>query len=279
MKNLSKVSALAIIAALAASGATGAFAAEVKTDNSVNVTHETKADPEARGAMRDVQNGLANADRNMRETADDIRAFVLGDKPGDDMKPVTISRKTTVEGLLKQDIIGSDGKKIATVKDIVVDKNGKAQYVVVSDGGVLGIGNKLAAFDYGRVVAQQKDGDVVMSLSQDMIDRAKEFSYDADDAGKDKIIPADSVSVNDILDGHILDSRGEKVADIDNLTIENGNAARLVVSFNKTFGLGGDLAALEYGSLKPVVNDGEVNFQLTGEQTESFRAFKKSASN
>src|SRR5690606_18333733 len=133
------------------------------------------------------------------------------------------------------------GAKIATVKDIILDKNGKAVLVIVSDGGVLGIGDKVAAFNYSKVVAQKPDGNVVMSLSQDMVNHAKDFSYDQKDWAKAKVIPQGSLSVNSLLEGNMLNSKGEKVADIENIYLRNSDASQIIVGFNKTLGVGGDI--------------------------------------
>lgn len=264
MKITSLASVLAVIM-----GITNAYAGDtVAKDGSTD--HVQTQD---KGIVADVKSGLRKADHAIRNKAEDIKAFFVGDETGGDMDPIVISKSTTAHGMIGQPVLNPQGREIAELKDIILDKDGDAILAVVSDGGVLGIGNKLAAFDYGRVVAQHKDGKVVMALSQDMIDKAADFSYDRDDREKAKVIPADSYSVNDILDGELLDSRGKDAGAIENISFENGHADRVIVGFDKVMGMGGKLAALNYSTLKKVRATGEVNLQMNDGQSDQFANF------
>jgi sporulation protein YlmC with PRC-barrel domain len=231
------------------------------------------------GMMSDIKSGLRSADESMRETAEDIKVYFMGKNPDDKIEPVYIRRNTTAHGLIGQTIVTKQGAKIATVKDIIVDKNGKASMLVVSDAGLLGIGNKVAAFDYNRVIAQKPDGKVVMTLSQDMIDRAADFSYDQEDWAKAKIIPTGSMSVIELLDGNVLDNNDKEVAEVENVYIRNADVSQIIVRFNESFGMGGDLAALNYDNLMIVKEGKKVDFKLTPNQSDQFKNFKKSVAN
>jgi sporulation protein YlmC with PRC-barrel domain len=109
-----------------------------------------------------------------------------------------------------------------------------------------------------------------------MIDRAAEFSYDEDDKNA-KIIPAGSVSLNDVLDGNLLDSKGKKVGTIENVSFENGRAHRIIVGFNKTLGMGGDVAALNYSSLEKLEKMSSVDAKMNASQSAQFASFGKSS--
>ena len=225
-------------------------------------------------ATREVKENLEQASDKMRDTADDIKAvFVDEDKTA--KKPVAISMHTTAEGMIGEPILNPKGEKIAKLKDIIINADGKATHVVVSDGGLMGIDDKLAAFDYDKVVTQQADGKIVMALSQDMIDKAADFSYDKDDAAKAKVIPAGSYSLNDVLDGELLDSAGKKAASIDNVLIDNGRADRVIVKFNKKLGMGGDVAAVSFAGLTKNEKSGEVDLQMSARQSAQFAQLEK----
>jgi sporulation protein YlmC with PRC-barrel domain len=213
------------------------------------------------------------------DAADDIRAFFIGKNPDDKLEPVLIHRSLTAHGLIGETIVNIKGEKVATVKDIIVDKDGKAALVVVSDGGLLGIGSKVAAFDYNKVVGQKADGKVVMTLSQYMVDHASDFSYDQRDWAKAKVIPTGSISVNQLLEGGVLDDNGTQVADIENVYFRNADVSQIIVGFDKKFGMGGDLAALDYNDLQMVKKDQSLDFKLTANQAEQFKSFKKSVAN
>lgn len=237
------------------------------------------SDTKDNSVLNNVKSGLDKADHKMRDTADDIKAFFMSKNVEHKIEPALIRRSMTAHGLVGQDIVNTEGKKIADVKDIIVNEKGHAILVVVSDGGVLGIGDKVAAFDYNKVVAQKPDGTVVMTLSQDMIDRAAEFSYDQRDWAKAKVIPSGSISANHLLEGELLDNNGKKLADIENVYFRNADASQLIVSFNKKLGMGGHLASLDYDDVTMIVKDKSLDFQMTSAQSVRFENFTKSVLN
>jgi len=225
---------------------------------------------------QDIKSGLRATDKAMYETAEDIKAFFVGHEEDAKMSPVMIHSSLTARHLIGKTIITESGDKVATIKDIIIGKNGRAVLVV----GVLGIGDKLAAFDYNRVVSQRYDGSVNMALSADMISRAADFSYDRSDWANAKVIPAGSVSANLLLKGDVLDSKGNKTASIENIYFRNANVTQIIVGFNKTLGMGGDKAALDYDDMRMVRNkDGSLHFKLTANQSAQFKNFKSSTIN
>ena len=170
-------------------------------------------------------------------------------------------------------------KRYTTLGPIIIDRSGKAILIVVSDGGFLGIGKKVAAFDYDKVITQQPDGKVVMSLSQNMVFHAADFSYEQEDWAKAKVIPSGSISIDALLKGDVLDNNGKKVANIDNVYIRNADVSQIIVSFNKKLGMGGSLAALNYDDLQMVKKKKTLDFKLTSDQTAQFKDFKESVAN
>lgn len=260
---------------------TTAMASEMNKDYAYRpgkvMEHSAPKASDSEGVQK-VKRGLNNANEAMRDTADDIHAFFVGDKSDSNRaETVVIARNITADGMIGETILNPQGKSIAKVHDIVLDKDGNAAKVIVSDGGMLGIGNKLAAFDFNRVISQRKDGKVVMSLSQAQIDRAAEYSYDRKDYMAANVMPEGSISVNELLDGDVFDARGNKVADIENLSIVNGSADRLIISFDKTLGMGGKVAALDYDSLSVVKDGSDINVHLNEDQSRNLSGFKKYA--
>ncbi len=215
-------------------------------------------------AMRDTKHALKDANQSMRQGADEIRAFLSGNDPKAPLKPVVIKRDQTAEVMLKTDVVDAEGKKVATVDDILLDDNGRPDQVIVAKGGVMGVGAKKAAFDYSAVTPSTHDGKrVVTGLSETSIEQAPEV----------KTPVANTASVREILDGSIVDAKGEKVAAIENVAF-NGGDTQLIVKFNDTFGMGGDLAAMNVGSLERVNKDGEVNYRLSEAQSAKFKNYK-----
>ena len=268
------ITAVSVIALMLAAPAFAADATSQSEDPGVGVTSDTHAN-----ATTGVKGSLNKASAEMRETADDIKAFLMGKDADSKLEPVLIHKDRTAHGIIGATILNPKGEKIATVKDIIMNKDGQAILVVVSDGGLLGIGDKVAAFSFDKVIAQGDDGKVTMALSQDMIDHAADFSYDPKDWAKAKVIPPNSVSTNELLKGNVLDYDGKKVASIENVYFRSGEASQLIVGFDKTFGMGGDLAAMDYDSLKMVQKGKDIDFKLSPNQTAQFKSFKKSVEN
>lgn len=265
--------------ALMVSSASLAADDDMKQDYGAKPEGSSYTTPEANDSKmtRELKQGLNEAGKEMREAADNIRAYFLDGKDGE-VKQVSFHAGMTAKGMIGKKISTPSGDSIAKVNDILLDKNGTATKVIVSDGGLLGIGDKLAAFDYSRVITKLDDGRVEMSLSQDMIDKAKEFSYDAKDAGKATVLPPDSVSVKDLLDGEVYDNNDKKVASVDNISIMDGKADRVIIGYGKVLGMGGDLAAVDYSGLTLMKQAGETDVKMSLSASRQFADFRKTAS-
>ncbi len=266
---MKKFHTVTVVSTLALMMSLTAHAADIST---------TPAAPKDNAVISDVKSGLNKANDAIVDTAGDIKAFFIG-KDSSNLEPVLIHRSLMAHGLIGQPLVNADGKKVATVQDIIVDKNGKAILVVVSDNGTLGIGKKVAAFEYDKTVTEDSDGKVTMALSSDMIAHAADFSYDQRDWAKAKVIPTGSTSVSKLLKGDVLDNNGKKVASIENIYLRNSDVSQIIVGFDKTLGMGGSLAALDYDDLQMVKKKHDLDFKLTANQTAQFNNFKKSVAN
>lgn len=271
--------------ALMISGA--AIAADNNTDKEISKDYYAKPEgaplttPEADDTKptRELKKGLNKADTEMRQAADKVKAFFMdGNGDGKAATEISYHEEFTVKGLLGKKITTPGGENIAKIHDVILDAKGGPSKIIVSDGGMLGIGDKLAAFDYSRVISSTEDNKIAMNLSQDMIDRAKEFSYDAKDAAKASVLPADGISANDLIDGEVYDANGKKVATVENITLVDGEASKVLVGYGKTLGLGGHYAALDFGSLSFVKNKGDTDVKMSTALSTQFADFRKTAS-
>ena len=79
------------------------------------------------------------------------------------------------------DIIGSavkneKGQELGEVKDIVIGQNGRAQYLILSHDGVLGIGNKLIPIPFQMAQVNQGQKDVILSnVDKQTLEKAPSF--------------------------------------------------------------------------------------------------------
>jgi sporulation protein YlmC with PRC-barrel domain len=260
----------------------------------------TNADNQnAPSVSQDVKREWKNVKENASEAADktaaaaedayeSIKATVIGDEAPKAGSPntVTIDSRMTAAGMIGQPVLNHKNEKIATVEDIILDADGNATTVVLANGGFMGIGTKLAAFDYSLVSQRSADGDVIMPISEETLKKVAPFSYEAKDAEKDKavrIMQPNNISVAKLLDGQILDPEKNNVAEIDNISFRDGSASQVIVAFDQTLGLGGERAAMNFDSVKLVREDAndktDVDVQLSAKQAANFENFKKTANN
>jgi sporulation protein YlmC with PRC-barrel domain len=277
-KTIIAASAVALMMATAAHAATYDSNAQNNSNSVLETPHDTgSAAPQAgdTSVTDDIKSGLNKADKNMRSAADDVKASIVGD---DNKKEVSVDVSTTANGMINQTIESPNGKPVAKVEDIIVAPSGEAKKLVVSDGGVLGIGDKKAAFDYDRVITQKGDGKVVMQISQDLIDSAKDFSYDATkETSTTAAKGPGNYSIEEILNGRVLDPNGDNLAEIENVTFNNGQAQNVIVGYDKTLGLGGKVAAFDFNTVKLQQSGKDtVDIKLSPEQTDQFKRFKAS---
>lgn len=192
-----------------------------------------------------------------------------------DISYVTIDGSVTAEGMLGEPVYDIGGDQIATVDDVVLNEAGQATMVIVSRGGFLGLGEKLAAFDYNLVTRRDQTGDIIMPLGEQTLEQAIDFTYDQDNADENNslVMPATSYRLSDILDAEILDPLGNEVAEVENATINDSRLEYLVLDLEETTDVDDDIVGMRYSTLAKTTVQGELDFQLTSDQTRMLESF------
>lgn len=227
----------------------------------------------------DAKTAWENMKDDTSEAYYDIKAVIIGDQTANAKDYTVINSRQTATGIIGHNVYNEKNEKVATVTDIIIDARGNAEMVVVSESTFMGMGKK-AAFNYSAITRVDKDGDVIMPLTDTIIDNATPFSYSKNVQGDEtRNIPSDSYSVSKLLKGRLLNPRREAVADIENIRFMNGRAEQLIVGFDKTLGFGGEKALLSYNDAKIVRNGDALDFQLSAEKDLQFDAYKNRASN
>lgn len=233
-------------------------------------------DRQADRAGAATREAYKDAKATTKETYGDVKAYFSDD---DDIKAVTsinIDSRLTADELLGSDVQNPAGEKIGSVEDILVDKEGDAETVIINDGGILGLGGKLVAFDYDIIEGVSADKDVIVKLTDASIKKAKRFEYESPskpDAAI-SVMPSSQFSVKKIQDAKVVDAKGKAVANVQDVVFDGDDADYLVVAFDKFLGLGGDKAALDFEALDLVNNNGKYTFRLTSQQTAQFESQK-----
>ncbi|MCB9980382.1 MAG: PRC-barrel domain-containing protein [Rhodospirillales bacterium] len=269
-----KKTILTTVSVIALMGALPALAETTKSQAEINAEASTTGNivDDAKVVIKDIKDGTV-------ETYDNIKATLIGKESVDDNISVIIDTRKTANGIIGHPVYNEKHENIAKVTDIILDKDGKASIIVVSDG-MFGMGKK-TAFDYNAITRVETDGDVIMPLNEEIIKNATAFSYRKADKSDDKmkVIPYNGYSVSQLLRGRLLNQSKESVADIENISFKNSTANQLIVGFDKTLGFGGEKAVLSYTDATIVRHGNALDFQLSTEQAAQFEAYKKSLAN
>lgn len=81
--------------------------------------------------------------------------------------------------LLNAEIKNSQGEQLGEIEELVMDRQGRIQYVVISHGGFLDIGDKVVAVPWQSARLQMgADGHVIMGLTREQLAQAPSFEKD-----------------------------------------------------------------------------------------------------
>jgi hypothetical protein len=127
MTNIKKAATLSILAAITAFPA---CAVDKKTNSQ---------DSEM---MSDIKSGYHKAGQAITGTAHNVKVYVMGKSENQSIEPVLIRQSETAHGLIAQPVLNERNEQIGVLRDIIIDKYGKASMAVVADSGMLGIGKK-----------------------------------------------------------------------------------------------------------------------------------------
>lgn len=260
---------LATVSLVALTGALPALAETAKTQTETSTTGNIVDD--AKTAVTEIKKDTSKA----YET---IKATLVGKEKADENTPYMIETRKTANGMIGHHVYNEKHEGVAKVTDIILDKDGKASMVVVSDG-MFGIGKK-AAFDYSAITRVEKDGDVIMPITQKTIDNAPSFAYGKTKGGdKMRVIPDNGYSVSRLLRGRLLNQNKEPLADIENIVFKNGMADQLIIGFDKTLGFGGEKAVILFSDATIIRRGNALDFQLSTNKVAQFEAYKKALNN
>lgn len=284
-KILVAVSGLAMMVAMTAYAET-TFAGTVSSNGSTTTSTNTdtsltmdKAKADLKEGWQNTKEAVSKATNATEEKYEDIKAKVISSNGNN--SEVTINSRVTATGMIGKPVYNMKNEKVATVKDIIINDMGHAQKIIVSDGGFMGIGDKLAAFDYSAVAHQESNGDVIMPLSEETLSKVAAFSYDPKEASdKVQVLPANSYSVSTLLKGKIVDPKNTNIAKVDNITFKGGEASQVIAAFDQKLGMGGDKAVIDFRDLTLVKKSADdVNLRMNASESAQFERYKKTMTN
>jgi sporulation protein YlmC with PRC-barrel domain len=219
--------------------------------------------------VREGANSLGNAVGNM---VDDTTAAVSGIGSTDAEMNAAINSEMTANNLIGKTVVNSQGDAVASVKDIIIDRNGNATHVILSDGEWMGLG-KTAAYDFSILNNMDADGNIVASLTEEQIDRAANFSYTETNQEDVVVMPASSYSVAQLLDAELMAQDNEALAEVDNVSFTGSKADQIILGYNKLLGMGGEQMALDFKSARlSKSTNSDIDLSLGAADTAAFKA-------
>ena len=88
----------------------------------------------------------------------------------------SLSHNKRISELMGKEVKSRDGKSIGTVSDIVVNDKGKANYLILSHGGILGLGEDLVPIPWQAVNISREGGDLMVNIDPNMMEKAPNFA-------------------------------------------------------------------------------------------------------
>lgn len=141
--------------------------------------------------------------------------------------------------MIGMDVRGRNGDSLGEVENIIVSRDGRAQGIVISAGGVLGVGET-----YFRVPWNQAQFDggmehVTVPIAEDNVDT---FKWNAEDVR----VGGNELLVRDILDANASLRGGERYGDIDDVVIGRDGRVKGLIVTSRLMGFDGNRYAYPF---------------------------------
>ncbi len=78
--------------------------------------------------------------------------------------------------IMQFQVENSAGEKLGTIKDVIIDlSTGCASYGVLSFGGFLGLGDKLFAIPWSKLIPSEKDKTFILDVPKEKLEQKRGF--------------------------------------------------------------------------------------------------------
>ena len=95
--------------------------------------------------------------------------------PSDAVISAQSDSEVRADQIIGMTVYNAEGEKVGTVHDILLDKEGKATGVVLSVGGVLGVGAKSVGLTWKEIDVKPDQQQVQISYTKDQLEAAPDF--------------------------------------------------------------------------------------------------------
>lgn len=250
---------------------------QTRGDTGSYVEYSSDAETITKG---EVERSLEKTGRTIEKTADKAVNALTGAKADANANAkvnstsivtsnAMIAEPDSAEKIIGKPIIGQAGERVGTVHDIILSADGHAEKLIVADGGMMSLGDKKAVFDFSTVTGRDAKGNVQTNITEDAINNAKEFSYDATTTASGvQRLEADQMSARNVIGAKIANQNNKEIGVIKDISLHNSGASNVLVAHDQFLGLGGKKALVPFDALSH--KNGEANadtkFQISAEQ-------------
>lgn len=254
-----------------------------ETAADVNATATVKTDTESAldKVGNSIEQGWNKTSKAVSETAEDVAEGtkkvyedVREDIASTEIKIIPQADTTFAHDRLASTLIGATlysdkGDKVGKIEDITVDAQGHTRTIIVGDGTFFGLGKKVA-LNHDQFALDASSQKLVSPLTKEQLESSDDFNYD-NLAG---------YRVSTLLDGQIVDVNNKTVGQVEDIAFTNGQADKILLSYNQILGVSGDRAIMDFNLPKLVINgEQNVDFQITPAQVSELEQLGKSHAN
>ena len=183
----------------------------------------------------------------------------------------------TASYVIGADVRNPQNETIASVADIIIEQDGDAELLILSDGGFLGFADKKVAIPFENAnLTFDEDGTriVGVAFTQAHLDLAKPYYYETPEGTMDEgahIMASDHMSVAAIVGSEVkLTNKEERVTVADILMDKAGESERAVLEVGGFLGFGERLVSVPFSAL--MIGENKDGYTIVATRSDLERA-------
>lgn len=227
--------------------------------------------------VNDADKAAADVKHDIKEAAKEIKAFFLSEDEKVKPEMVSYAGLSSASGIIGAEVDNTANLRVGRMEDLIIDGQGNIKSVIVADNDIPGMKGKLVMLPYERVSRQDKTGDIITPLTEEVIKEAKAFTYDPTGDAAETHLAKGQYSVKWILDGSVVDKNGANLGAVDDLYLKGGKVDSVIIGFDKIVGLGGEDVAVSYAPTTLSPQGDRTDVVLTTKQATAFNTYKATA--
>lgn len=135
----------------------------------------TPTPPASNSGTTDMNNPAQPPAGDQSAPAPAAAATPANPPPSDAVISAQSDSEVRADQIIGMTVYNAEGEKVGTVHDILLDKEGKATGVVLSVGGVLGVGAKSVGLTWKEIDVKPEQQQVQISYTKDQLEAAPDF--------------------------------------------------------------------------------------------------------